>query len=133
MAAKDSILDSILRVTDNSLNANPLRQVIPVDWAEIAPLAAVPQPTREGGGRHRRFQHEARTGHDGHLERGMAALVRVGTTRTGGFRQTLKHCRGVLKHRHMPQPWLRRLCRRRCTDRNAALAPHWRAGHRMAC
>ena len=30
------ILDSILRATDDALNANPLRQVIPVDWAEIA-------------------------------------------------------------------------------------------------
>ena len=36
MAAKDSILDSILRAADNALNANPLRQVIPQDWAEIA-------------------------------------------------------------------------------------------------
>jgi len=36
MAAKDSILDSILRAADNALNANPLRQVIPLDWAEIA-------------------------------------------------------------------------------------------------
>ena len=36
MAAKDSILDSILRAADSTLNANPLRQVIPVDWAEIA-------------------------------------------------------------------------------------------------
>ena len=36
MAAKDSILASILRATDDALNANPLRQVIPVDWAEIA-------------------------------------------------------------------------------------------------
>jgi polyhydroxyalkanoate synthase subunit PhaC len=36
MAAKDSILNSILRAADNALNANPLRQVIPVDWAEIA-------------------------------------------------------------------------------------------------
>jgi len=35
MAAKDSILASILRATDDALNANPLRQVIPVDWAEI--------------------------------------------------------------------------------------------------
>jgi poly[(R)-3-hydroxyalkanoate] polymerase subunit PhaC len=36
MAAKDSILASILRATDDALNANPLRQLIPVDWAEIA-------------------------------------------------------------------------------------------------
>ena len=36
MAAKDPILASILRATDDELNANPLRQVIPVDWAEIA-------------------------------------------------------------------------------------------------
>src|SRR5664279_1863235 len=36
MAAKDPILGSILRATDGALNANPLRQVIPVDWAEIA-------------------------------------------------------------------------------------------------
>ena len=36
MAAKDSILASILRATDDALNANPLRQVVPVDWAEIA-------------------------------------------------------------------------------------------------
>jgi polyhydroxyalkanoate synthase len=36
MAAKDSILNSILRATDDALNANPLRQVIPVNWAEIA-------------------------------------------------------------------------------------------------
>ncbi len=36
MAAKDPILASILRATDDALNANPLRQVIPVDWAEIA-------------------------------------------------------------------------------------------------
>ena len=35
-AAKDSILGSILRATDEALNANPLRKVIPVDWAEIA-------------------------------------------------------------------------------------------------
>ena len=33
MAATDSILDSILRAADSTLNANPLRQVIPVDWA----------------------------------------------------------------------------------------------------
>ena len=36
MAAKDSTLNSILRATDDALNANPLRQVIPVNWAEIA-------------------------------------------------------------------------------------------------
>ena len=36
MAAKDSILNAILRATDDALNANPLRQIIPVDWAEIA-------------------------------------------------------------------------------------------------
>ena len=36
MAAKDSILNTILRATDDALNANPLRQVIPVNWAEIA-------------------------------------------------------------------------------------------------
>ena len=36
MAAKDSVLNSILRATDDALNANPLRQVIPVNWAEIA-------------------------------------------------------------------------------------------------
>ena len=36
MVARDSILNSILRATDDALNANPLRQVIPVDWAEIA-------------------------------------------------------------------------------------------------
>jgi polyhydroxyalkanoate synthase subunit PhaC len=36
MAAKDPILNSILRATDDALNANPLRQIIPVDWAEIA-------------------------------------------------------------------------------------------------
>ena len=52
MAAKDSILDSILRVTDDALNANPLRQVIPVDWAEIARalrtvwLRAISRPER---------------------------------------------------------------------------------------
>ncbi|MGA2639042.1 MAG: class I poly(R)-hydroxyalkanoic acid synthase, partial [Methylocella sp.] len=36
MAAKDPILRSILQASDGALNANPLRQVIPVDWAEIA-------------------------------------------------------------------------------------------------
>jgi polyhydroxyalkanoate synthase subunit PhaC len=36
MAAKDPILNSILRATDDALNANPLRRIIPVDWAEIA-------------------------------------------------------------------------------------------------
>ena len=36
MAATESILDSILRASDDALNANPLRQIIPVDWAEIA-------------------------------------------------------------------------------------------------
>ena len=36
LAAKDSILNAILRATDDALNLNPLRQVIPVDWAEIA-------------------------------------------------------------------------------------------------
>jgi hypothetical protein len=36
MAAKDSILGSILRAADGALNANPLRKVIPVDSAEIA-------------------------------------------------------------------------------------------------
>jgi hypothetical protein len=36
MAAKDSILNTILRATDDALNANPLRQVIPVNGAEIA-------------------------------------------------------------------------------------------------
>ena len=36
MAAKDSILDPVLRAADGALNANPLREVIPVDWAEIA-------------------------------------------------------------------------------------------------
>jgi len=52
IAAKDSILDSILRVTDDALNANPLRQVIPVDWAEIARalrtvwLRAISRPER---------------------------------------------------------------------------------------
>jgi hypothetical protein len=34
MAAKDSILNTTLRATDDALNANPLRQVIPVNWAE---------------------------------------------------------------------------------------------------
>ena len=33
----------------------------------------------------RRFQYAAGAGHDGHLERGVAALVRVGAARTGGF------------------------------------------------
>src|SRR5438128_792569 len=33
MAAKDSILDSILRAADDALNANPFRQIIPVNWA----------------------------------------------------------------------------------------------------
>jgi polyhydroxyalkanoate synthase len=52
IAAKDSILDSILRVTDDALNANPLCQVIPVDWAEIARalrtvwLRAISRPER---------------------------------------------------------------------------------------
>ena len=36
MAGKDSILDPVLRAADGALNANPLREVIPVDWAEIA-------------------------------------------------------------------------------------------------
>jgi poly[(R)-3-hydroxyalkanoate] polymerase subunit PhaC len=36
MAANDPILNAILRATDDALNANPLRQIIPVDWAEIA-------------------------------------------------------------------------------------------------
>ena len=36
MAAKDLTLNSILRVSDEALNANPFRQVIPVNWAEIA-------------------------------------------------------------------------------------------------
>ena len=52
MAAKDSILDSILRAADSALNANPLRQVIPVDWAEFARalrtvwLRAISRPER---------------------------------------------------------------------------------------
>ena len=91
MAAKDSILASILRATDDALNANPLRQVIPVDWAEIARalrtiwLRSISRPESAMG--RRRFQYAAGAGHDGHLERGMAALVRVGTARTGGFRR----------------------------------------------
>ena len=36
ITAKDSILNSILRAADDALNLNPLHQVIPVDWAEIA-------------------------------------------------------------------------------------------------
>ena len=36
LAAKESILDSILHASDDALNANPLRQLIPVDWAEVA-------------------------------------------------------------------------------------------------
>ena len=36
MAAKESILNSILHASDDALNANPLRQLIPVDWAEVA-------------------------------------------------------------------------------------------------
>src|SRR5208337_2565903 len=35
MAGKGSILDPVLRAADGALNANPLREVIPVDWAEI--------------------------------------------------------------------------------------------------
>jgi polyhydroxyalkanoate synthase len=52
LAAKESILDSILDASDDALNANPLRQIIPVDWAEIARalrtvwLRSVSQPER---------------------------------------------------------------------------------------
>jgi polyhydroxyalkanoate synthase len=52
MVAKESILDSILDASDDALNANPLRQIIPVDWAEIARalrtvwLRSVSQPER---------------------------------------------------------------------------------------
>ena len=36
IATRESFLDSILHAGDDALNANPLRQIIPVDWAEIA-------------------------------------------------------------------------------------------------
>ena len=45
-------MDSILHAGDDALNANPLRQIIPVDWAEIARalrtvwLRSVSQPER---------------------------------------------------------------------------------------
>jgi len=87
-----------LRVTDDALNANPLRQVIPVDWAEIARalrtvwLRAISDPS--GRWPPRRFQYAAGAGHDGHLERGMAALCgleRPGPEASGGADKRFRH------------------------------------------
>jgi len=88
MAAKDSTLNSILRATDDALNANPLRQVIPVNWRRspgIAHgLAAVHLPTERAVAatadfnmRQCRLRWTPGTRH--------AAIVRVGTARAGGF------------------------------------------------
>jgi len=90
MAAKDSTLNSILRATDDALNANPLRQVIPVNWAEIARalrtvwLRSICRPERAVAATADFNMRQVQTSMD-HLERGMAAIVRVGTARAGGF------------------------------------------------
>src|SRR4051794_17594539 len=52
--------DPTLRSIDQMWNANPLREVVPIDWAEIARalhgLAALAQQTRDGQS-HRGVQH----------------------------------------------------------------------------
>ena len=74
--AKDPLLGSI----DQMWNANPLRKVVPIDWAEITRarahrLAALPAKAREGHGLGRGPVHDALALHHGRLERGGPALV----------------------------------------------------------
>ena len=90
--------DPTLRVAEDTLNANPLRQIIPLDWAEIVRALRtawlqVMSSARAGNCEHNRVQPPGVAVRPRHMEQGRSALVRCGAfgrVAGGGRRQTLR-------------------------------------------